>query len=120
VSTGTNGVTLTLLGNVTAQGTFSALSETNGTTSFSGPALPPATVPPTSATATAGTNPETVSATTPNFSFTAASGANADVTATMAVLATAYTPVLQALGLTVAGAQVEAISANCGTVSLAQ
>jgi uncharacterized membrane protein len=120
VSTGTNGVTLTLLGTATAQGTFSALSESGGSTSFAGAALPPATVPPTAATASAGTNPETVSATSPNFSFSAAAGANPDVTATMGILTTAYTPVLQAIGLTVAAAQVEAFPANCGTVSLVQ
>jgi uncharacterized membrane protein len=120
VSTGTNGVTLTLLGNTTAQGTFSVGGVTNGTTSFSGPALPPATVPPTTSTASAGTNPETVSSSSPNFTFTAAGGANGDATATMGVLTTAFVPVLQAIGLTVAGAQIEAFPANCGTVSLAQ
>jgi uncharacterized membrane protein len=120
VSTGTNGVTLTLLGNATAQGTFSITGVTNGTTSFSGPALPPATVPPTAATATAGTNPETVGSHTPTLTFTAAGGANGAVTATMGVLATVEGPVLQALGLTIGGADIEALSANCGTVSLAQ
>ncbi len=120
VSSGTNGVTLTLLGNATAQGTFSVSGVTNGTTSFSGPALPPATVPPTSSTESAGTNPESVGTSTPTLTFTAAGGANGDVTATMGVLATTYGPVLQALGLTVAGADIEAFPANCGTVSLVQ
>jgi hypothetical protein len=120
VSTGTNGVTLTLLGNTTAQGTFSVGGVTNGTTSFSGPALPPATVPPTSATEAAGTNPESVGTSTPTLTFTPAGGANPDVSATMGVLATTYGPVLQALGLTVGGADIEAFPANCGTVSLVQ
>ena len=38
VSTARNGVTLTLLGVATAQGTFSIAGVTNGSTSFSGPA----------------------------------------------------------------------------------
>ncbi len=120
VSSGTNGVTLTLLGNTLAQGTFSMIAVTNGTTSFSGPALPPATVPPTPSTASAGTNPESVGSSSPTLQFAAAGGANPDVTATMGVLTTVYGPVLQALGLTVGGADIEALSANCGTVSLAQ
>jgi uncharacterized membrane protein len=120
VSTGTNGVTLTLLGVATAQGTLSIAGVTNGTTSFSGPALPPATVPPTAATATAGTNPETVGSHTPTMTFSAAGGANASATATMGVLATVLGPDLQALGLTIGGADIEALSANCGTVSLVQ
>lgn len=120
VSSGTNGVTLTLLGNAVAQGTFSVSGVTNGTTSFSGPALPPATVPPTAATESAGTNPESVGTSTPTLTFSPAGGANADVSATMGVLATTYGPVLQALGLTVAGADIEAFPANCGTVSLVQ
>jgi hypothetical protein len=120
VSTGANGVTLTLLGVATAQGTLSIAGVTNGTTSFSGPALPPATVPPTAATATAGTNPETVGSHTPTMTFSAAGGANASATATMGVLATVLGPDLQALGLTIGGADIEALSANCGTVSLVQ
>jgi hypothetical protein len=120
VSTGTNGVTLTLLGTATAVGTFSIGGVTGGSAAFSGPALPPATVPPTAATASAGTNPETVGSHTPNFSFSAATGANGDATATMGVLTTVLGPDLQALGLTIGGADIEGLSANCGTVSLVQ
>jgi hypothetical protein len=120
VSSGTNGVTLTLLGNTLAQGTFSMIAVQNATTSFCGPALPPATVPPTAATASAGTNPESVGSSSPTLVFAPAGGANPNVTATMQLLQTAYGPVLQALGLTAGGATIAGLSANCGTVSLAQ
>jgi uncharacterized membrane protein len=125
VSSGTNGVTLTLQGNATAQGTF-----TNGTSgnsaSFTGPANPSGTeIPPTTATASAGTNPESRPSTwettsPPVLTFTAAAGANADVKDTMGVLSGAYGPVLQALGITVGGATIAGLAANCGTVSLVQ
>jgi uncharacterized membrane protein len=54
------------------------------------------------------------------MTFSAAGGANASATATMGVLATVLGPDLQALGLTIGGADIEALSANCGTVSLVQ
>jgi len=120
VTSGTNGVTLTLLGNPTAQGTFSLNAVSNKSTQYTGPADPPATVPPTTSTASAGSNPVSIGSSSPTFTFSAATGANADVSATMGVLDSAYAPVLQALGLTVGGAQVAALSANCGTVSLVQ
>lgn len=120
VSSGTNAVTLTLQGNATTQGTFSMAGVSNGATSFSGPALPPATVPPTSSTASAGTDPESVGSATPTFTFAAASGANSDVMDTMGVLDGAYGPVLQALGITVGGATIAGLAADCDTVSLVQ
>jgi hypothetical protein len=52
--------------------------------------------------------------------FTAATGANSSVTATMAVLDGVLGEDLQALGLTVGGATVAGLAANCGTVSLVQ
>jgi hypothetical protein len=123
VSTGTsgNGVTLTLLGTTTTEGSLSINGLTNKGVTFAGPANPSgSTIPPTAATASANTNPESVGSTTPSFTFTAATGASSNVTATMGVVAAAYGPVLQALGLTVAGAQVEGYNADCGTVSLVQ
>ena len=121
ISSGTNGVTLTLQGNTTAQGTFSISALSNKSVTFTGPANPAGSViPPTSSTESAGTNPESVGSTTPTLTFTAASGANSDVTDTMGVLATAYGPVLQAVGLTVGGATVAGLSDNCGTVALVQ
>lgn len=38
----------------------------------------------------------------------------------MGVLSSAYGPVLQALGITLGGATIEGLAANCGTVSLVQ
>jgi hypothetical protein len=52
--------------------------------------------------------------------FTASGGANSDATYTMGVLTTAYGPALRALGLTVGGAELEGLPADCGTVSLVQ
>lgn len=125
VTSGTNGVTLTLQGNPTAQGTFSSGSSSNGA-AFTGPANPAgADIPPTAATATAGTNPEPrpsnwETTSPPTLSFSAAGGANSDVSDTMGVLDSAYGPVLQALGITIGGATIAGFAADCGTVSLVQ
>lgn len=124
-TSGANGVTMTLQGTTTAQGTFSSGTSTN-TASFTGPANPAgADIPPTAATASAGTNPvarpsawETTSP--PVLTFSAASGANSDVSDVMGVLDDAYGPVLQAVGITIGGATVAGLAANCGSVSLVQ
>jgi uncharacterized membrane protein len=124
VNTGTsgNGVTLTLQNITTTEGSLSLTGISNKSAFFTGPANPGGSnIPPTPATAVANpANPESVGSTTPTFTFAAATGANSDVTATMGVLKTAYGPVLQALGLTVGGASVAGLAANCGTVSLVQ
>jgi uncharacterized membrane protein len=123
VSTGTsgNGITLTLLGIATTQGSISISGLSNKGVTFTGPANPAgSTIPPTTATAAAGTNPESVGSSTPAVTFTAAPGANSSVTATLAVLDGVLGEDLQALGLTVGGATVAGLSADCGTVSLAQ
>jgi uncharacterized membrane protein len=125
LSSGTDGVTLTSQGNSTAQGTFSSGTSSNSA-SFTGPANPSgANIPPTGPTASAGTNPESRPTTwettsPPALTFSAASGANGDVTNTMGVLSSAYGPVLQALGITIGGATIAGLAANCGTVSLVQ
>jgi uncharacterized membrane protein len=125
VSSGSNGVTLTSQGNTTAQGTFSSGTSSNSA-SFTGPANPSgADVPPSEATASAGTNPESRPAawettSPPALTFSAASSANADVTNTMGALSSAYGRVLQGLGITVGGATIAGLAANCGTVSLVQ
>jgi uncharacterized membrane protein len=124
-TSGTNGVTLTLQGNATAQGTFSSGTSINSA-AFTGPANPAGSeIPPTAATASAGTNPESRPSTwettsPPVLTFTAANGANSDVSYTMGVLDGSYGPVLQALGITVGGATIAGLAANCGTVSLVQ
>lgn len=123
VSTGTsgNGITLTLLGVTTTEGSISISGLTNKGVSFPGPANPAGNViPPTTSTASAGTNPESVGSSTPAVTFTAASGANTNVVSTMGVLDGVLGEDLQALGLTVGGATVAGLAANCGTVSLVQ
>jgi uncharacterized membrane protein len=125
VSTGTsgNGITLTLLGVTTTQGSISISGLSNKGVTFTGPANPQGSnIPPTAATAASTTNPnpESVGTTTPAVTFTAAGGANASVVSTMTVLDGVLGEDLQALGLTVGGATVAGLAANCGTVSLAQ
>jgi uncharacterized membrane protein len=125
VSTGPSGtgITLTLLGVTTTQGSIkvTGVGPPNNGVTFTGPANPLGSdIPPTSATVANNSNPESVGSTSPSFQFTAAGGANASAVSTMGVLDPALGPVLQALGLTVGGAQVAGLSANCGTVSLAQ
>ena len=87
-------------------------------------------VPPTVATATATpnpTNPVNIGTTAPTAVLTfggVAGGLNSLVSGllspTSSVLAEAYGPVLQGLGVTVAGAQIADLSTNCGAVSLVQ
>jgi uncharacterized membrane protein len=125
VSTGSSGtgITLTLLGVSTTQGSISISGLSNKGVTFTGPANPiGSNIPPTPATAASTTNPnpESVGSTSPSVTFTAAVGANSSVTATMAVLDGVLGMDLQALGLTVGGATVAGLAADCGTVSLAQ
>jgi uncharacterized membrane protein len=123
VSTGTsgNGITLTLAGVTTTQGSISITGLSNKGVTFTGPANPAGTnIPPTTTTASAGTNPEAVGSSTPAVTFTAAGGANANVVSTMNVVDGVIGEDLQAIGLTVGGATVAGLAANCGTVSLAQ
>jgi uncharacterized membrane protein len=121
VSTGANGISLTLLGIKTAVGSLSISGVSGKGSSFTGPADPPATIPPTASTASAGTNPETVAgSTSPTLTFTNTGGLVGSLLSVGSVLADALQPLLQALGVSVAGAQVAGLSANCGPVSLVQ
>jgi hypothetical protein len=128
VNTGTtgNGITLTLAGVQTNVGSLAIQGPTNKSPSFTGPADPPATVPPTAATAANLTNPETVagsSSITWTDSSGILSGLDAPVGAllsTGSVLSDALQPLLTALGVTAAGAQVAGLSANCGSIALVQ
>lgn len=123
VSTGTsgNGITLTLLGVTTTQGSVSIGGVSNAPVTFTGPANTQGSdMPPTPATAANNTNPDSVGTTTPSVTFTAASGVNTNVVSTMNVLDGVLGPDLQALGLTVGGATVAGYSADCGAVSLVQ
>ncbi|HWD56367.1 MAG TPA: hypothetical protein VG346_14670 [Acidimicrobiales bacterium] len=81
-------------------------------------------VPPTISTQNAGTNPYTVGSNTPSIGFgSQVLGLNLNVLnllSTGSVLSTALGPVLQALGVTVAGAQVADLSTNCDAISIVQ
>jgi hypothetical protein len=84
-----------------------------------------ASAPPTTATASAGTNPESrpsgwETTSPPVRTFTAANGANSDAAVVLGVLDNAYGPVLQALGIAVAGASVAGPAVDCGAVALVQ
>jgi uncharacterized membrane protein len=126
-STGTtgNGITLTLLGIATTVASLTVTGVSNRGVTFTGPANPSgADIPPTAATQSAGTNPETVSGSlSPTITFGDDSGINAAVAAllsTGSVLADVLQPLLSSLGISVGGAQVAGLSANCGSVSLVQ
>lgn len=122
ITTGTNGITLNLLGIVTAQGSLT-VSGANSSQSFTGAEVPP-TASTTNPPATqSNSNPRNVYTTTPTLSFSQASGINALVAPLLtstSVLALALGPVLQSLGVEVAGAQVTDMATNCGAVSLVQ
>ena len=77
----------------------------------------PTNVPPTASTAAAGSNPITVGTSTPSYS-----GLNplSPAYPVLTLLEDALVPVLQASGVTVAGAQVAYLSTNCDAVSLVQ
>lgn len=122
ISTGTNGITLSLLGLVSNEG---SLTVTGGSSSqsFTGSEVPPTastTDPPALASSS---NPRSVYTTAPTLTWTANGGINgliAGLLSSTSVLSEAYGPVLQALGVEVAGAQVTDMSTNCGAVSLVQ
>ena len=126
LATGSNGITLTLLGVPTAQGSLTISGVSNKGSVFYGPADPPLgpDIPPSPTTQAAGTNPETVSGSlSPTITFTNNSGINSAVSALLAAdlgsgrrLAT----FAESSGISAAGAQVAGLSANCGSVSLVQ
>ncbi|HEY6471474.1 MAG TPA: hypothetical protein VIY26_01195 [Acidimicrobiales bacterium] len=130
VSTGTGsaGMTLTLLGLQTDLGQLSVSGVSNKSPSFNGPASPPSVVPPTASTASAGTNPVTVSGSqSPTITWPNDSGILslldqpvASLLSTGSVLSDALQPLLTELGVTAAGAQVAGLSANCGSIALVQ
>ncbi len=112
-------VTLTLLGVATTEGSLSVsgVSGPSGSVTYSGSVVPPSTA---TETATPPTNPVTVGTSSPTLGFTPSGVINALVSPLMSVLASAYGPVLQAVGVQVAGAQIADLSTNCGAVSLVQ
>ncbi|HEY3842749.1 MAG TPA: pilus assembly protein TadG-related protein [Acidimicrobiales bacterium] len=77
-------------------------------------------VPPTTATVAARTNPQTVGTDSPSLSFTGLNLVNSLLVGPLlnSVLAPILGPTLQALGVSLAGADVADLSTNCGSVSL--
>ncbi len=94
---------------------------------YSGPQIsfPAAVVPPTASTASADTNPITVSSNStspyyPTPSYVGLSPTSPVYTLLTSTLAGVLGPVLQATGLAVGGAEVADLSTNCGSVALVQ
>jgi hypothetical protein len=120
-----NASTTALTAGVTLNGLNVATLSVNGVSNASAP-YSANVVPPTSATQTAGTNPVSVGTTTPTLSFSGLAGlgltnllVNGLLNST-SVLSEAIGPVLQAVGVQLAGADIADLSANCDAVSLAQ
>ncbi len=78
------------------------------------------TVPPTSASVSAGTNPRNFGSTTPLFSYSGLSSLSPVYTLLSSVLPPVLGPVLQTAGASVGGAQVADLSARCDVVSVVQ
>lgn len=109
-------VSLTLAGIATTVGSLSISGVSNASAPFSS-----GVVPPTAATQAAGTNAYNIGTQTPTLSFSANTGINALVAGLLSstsVLAEAYGPVLQALGVTVAGAAIEDYNTWCDAIQL--
>jgi uncharacterized membrane protein len=124
MSTTTIGVATTAAtGTVTLAGTNIATVSIGG---YSGPSHTFAggasgVVPPTASTAAADTNPYQVVSTTPTPTYSGLSGStNPTVSGMLSTVAGFLDPVLQALGVGVAGASVADLGTNCDAVSLVQ
>lgn len=79
-----------------------------------------ANVPPTASTFSANTNPKQVGSTTLAPTYTGLASSSPAYTFLTTVLTGVMTPVLQAAGVSVAGADVAFLGANCGAVSIVQ
>jgi uncharacterized membrane protein len=116
--------TTTATGGVTFSGLPGVTVATLSASGASPPSLPFTIIPPTTASIRANTNPVTFAATTPGFSFSGVSGLLNLVAATLLGPVSALTsnlgPIVQALGVSVAGAQVAVLGADCAAVSLVQ
>ena len=104
---------------VTLNGSGIATLSISGYNSGIQKTFPGTDVPPTATTAAQDLNPVTVApnSTTPNWSGLSSSSPAYTV---ITLLSGALVPVLQAAGVTVAGAEVADLSTNCGAVSLVQ
>jgi uncharacterized membrane protein len=115
-STKINASTTAISNAVTLAGIQIATLIVNGATTTLGYTI----APPTPATVAAGTNPVTVSTTTPTFNGLSLLNNALVGTLLNTTLAPILGPVLQALGVSVAGAQVADLSTDCGSVSIVQ
>lgn len=120
-----NSTTTAATGAVTLAGASLATVSVGGVsttgTSYSGPASGTNVVPPTASTQAAGTNPKTIGTTTPNLSFAVLGIPNPLISGLLsAITSSALGPVLQAAGVTLAGASVADLSTNCDAISIVQ
>ncbi len=110
---------------VTLNGTQVASLSINGVTAATN-TFTSSEVPPTASTQSAGTNPASVGTSSPTLSFSGLTGLGLSnlflnsLLSSTSVLSEAYGPVLQALGVQVAGAQLADYYTNCDAVELAQ
>jgi len=82
--------------------------------------VPPAAIPPNSASLGAGDNPRNFGSTTPLFSYSGLSSLSPVYTLLSSVLPPVLGPVLQTAGASVGGAQVADLSDRCDVVSVVQ
>ncbi len=120
----TASVTLTPTGQPVGGGTTTniasmsvgGVSGVSGATSYSG-----SVVPPTATTESGNTNPKAIGTTSPSFTVTMLGVQNPLVSTLLgSVLPGALGPVLQAAGVTLAGADVADLSTNCDAISIVQ
>jgi uncharacterized membrane protein len=117
------GATNTTSGAITLAGTNIATMSISGysgsSTTFAGGSS--GVVPPTASTAAAGTNPYQVSSTTPTPTVTGLSGSTNPIISTALTTVIGFLdPVLQATGVSVAGASLADLGTSCDAVSLVQ
>jgi uncharacterized membrane protein len=79
-----------------------------------------ANVPPTASSFSSNKNPEKVGSTSLTPTFTGLSSSSPAYSFLTTLLSPVMTPVLQAAGVSVAGAEVALLGANCGAVSIVQ
>ena len=108
VNVGTTGASGTVTENGSALGTVTVNGVSNKSGTYSN--VSPNAVPPTAASAAAGKNPSKFGTTSPVFTFTGSGFGLLDATlsATLTTVAGALGPVLQATGVSLAGAEIAA------------
>jgi uncharacterized membrane protein len=115
----TSAITAAITGTLIPAGATVSVNGVSVPLGFSNPLAPnPPIVPPTSASISAKTNPQYAGTTSPSLTFSSALGV-VDTPILSPVLTPIFTT-LQALGLSIAGAQVAVLAANCGAIELEQ